>query len=363
MQSFGKNLKVTIFGSSHQKYMGVVIDNIRPGFKIDEEKLYKFLQRRAPGRSKYTTRRKEKDRVEFISGVLENKIVSKTVVAIIKNEDYLSKSYEDIRDIPRPSHADYTCLIKYGKGMDMNGSGPFSGRLTAPFCIAGAIAKQILEKRGIKIASRLRNVGGIEDRNVCLSKPPMDDLKAIENKEIPVLDHEIEKKIRKEIEDVIKEKDSLGGICQVFATGVPSGLGDPNFDSFESKIAAISYAIPAVRAISFGSGLYAMNMRGSEHNDQFEIIDGKVRTITNHAGGVVGGITNGEAIIFDIVFKPTPSIGRKQKSFSIKDRSEKILQIKGRHDPCLCLRTPAIGESIMALTILDFLYGELGNRI
>lgn len=354
-QSFGKNLKTTIFGSSHQSFMGVVIDDIKPGFEIDYEKLCAFMKRRAPGKSRYTTKRKESDKPEFISGVRDNKIVSKTIVGIIRNGDYLSKDYGNLRDMPRPSHADYTSLIKYGKDLDMNGSGPFSGRLTAPLCLAGGIAKQILEKKGIRIHARIKNIGGIEDKKVSLVNPPMDELEAIKNKEIQVLDEDKEKEIRDLLEDVRNNLDSVGGICQVFATGVPEGLGGPNYDSFESRIAYLSYGVPAVRAVSFGDGLDSFKMRGSEHNDQFEIVDGKVRTITNHAGGVVGGITNGEAVVFDLIFKPTASISLPQKSFSIKDKREKELLIKGRHDPCLCLRTPAIAESVMALTILDFL--------
>lgn len=354
-QSFGKNLKVTIFGSSHQEYMGVVMDNVKIGFEIDMEKLDQFMQRRAPGKSKFTTKRKEADQAIFISGVKENKIISKTITALIKNKDYKSKDYDNLNDIPRPSHADYTSFIKYGSKMDMNGSGPFSGRLTAPFCLAGGIAKQILEDDGIKISSRIKNIGGIFDKKIDLANPPMDDLEKISQKEIPLLDGKKEDEIRKLLEEVKSEGDSIGGICQVFGENIPEGLGEPLFDSFEANISYLSFGVPGLRAISFGEGLSSINMRGSVHNDQFEIKDGKVRTLTNNAGGVVGGITNGMPVVFDLIFKPTPSISLAQKSFSIKEKKEKILQIKGRHDPCFCLRTPPIGESILALTVLDFL--------
>lgn len=354
-QSFGKNLKITIFGSSHQATMGVVIDDIKPGFEIDYEKLYNFMKRRSPGRSTYTTKRKEVDKPEFISGVHNNKIVSKTIVGIIKNEGYISKDYENLIDLPRPSHADYTAIIKYGKDIDMNGSGPFSGRLTAPLCLAGGVAKQILEKKGIRINARLKNVGGIEDKKISLVNPPMDELESIKNKEIVVLDLKKEEEIKDLLEEVKNSEDSIGGICQTFAIGVPKGLGDPNYDSFESRLSYLAYGIPGVRAVSFGDGLDSFKMRGSFHNDQFKIVDNEVRTITNHAGGVVGGITNGEAVVFDLIFKPTPSISILQKSFSIKENKEKEISIKGRHDPAFVLRTPAIAESVMALTILDFL--------
>ena len=354
-QSFGKNLKITIFGSSHQEYMGVVMDNVEIGFEIDRQKLDEFMQRRASGKSKFTTKRKESDKVIFISGVKENKIISKTIAALIKNEDFKSKDYQNLNDIPRPSHADYTSFIKYGRQMDMNGSGPFSGRLTAPFCLAGGVAKQILEEKNIKISSRIKNIGGISDKNLDLANPPMDELEKIAKKEIPVFDEKKEDEIRKLLDEVKNAGDSIGGICQVFGVNIPKGLGEPLFDSFEAKIAHLSYGIPGLRAVSFGAGLSAMNMRGSEHNDEFEIKNGEIKTITNNAGGVVGGITNAMPVVFDLVFKATPSISLVQKSFSISEKKEKKLQIKGRHDPCLCLRTLPIGEAILALTVLDFL--------
>lgn len=355
-QSFGKNLKVTIFGSSHQEYMGVVIDNLKPGFEIDMVKLDDFMQRRAPGKSRFTTKRKESDKAIFISGLIENKIISKTITALIKNNNFKSKDYNNLNDIPRPSHADYTSFIKYGKDMDMNGGGPFSGRLTAPFCLAGGIAKQILEEKNIKIASRIKNIGEISDINLDLANPPMKDLEKISNKEIPVLDEKKEAEIRKLLGDVRSEGDSIGGICQVFGENIPQGLGDPLFDSFEAKISYLSFGIPGLRSISFGEGLKSIKMKGSDHNDQFEIKNGKVKTITNNAGGIVGGITNGMPVVFDLIFKPTPSISLCQKSFSIRERKEKELLIKGRHDPCFALRTLPIGESILALTVLDYLY-------
>lgn len=355
-QSFGKNLKVTIFGSSHQEYMGVVIDNLKPGFEIDMVKLDDFMQRRAPGKSRFTTKRKESDKAIFISGLIENKIISKTITALIKNNNFKSKDYNNLNDIPRPSHADYTSFIKYGKDMDMNGGGPFSGRLSAPFCLAGGIAKQILEEKNIKIASRIKNIGGISDMNLDLANPPMKDLEKISYKEIPVLDEKKEAEIRKLLGDVRSEGDSIGGTCQVFGENIPQGLGDPLFDSFEAKISYLSFGIPGLRSISFGEGLKSIKMKGSDHNDQFEIKNGKVKTITNNAGGIVGGITNGMPVVFDLIFKPTPSISLCQKSFSIRERKEKELLIKGRHDPCFALRTLPIGESILALTVLDYLY-------
>lgn len=354
-QTFGENLKITIFGSSHQEYMGVVMDNVKIGFEIDMEELDNFMQRRAPGKSRFTTKRKESDKAIFISGVRGNKIVSKTITALIKNKDYKLKDYENLNDIPRPSHADYTSFIKYGKDLDMNGSGPFSGRLTAPFCLAGGIAKQILEDRGIKISSRIRNIGGIEDTKLNLANPPIDKLSNISIKEIPVIDKSKEEEIKKLLENVRSKGDSIGGICQVFGTNVPAGLGSPSFDSFEGRIANLSYGISGLRAVSFGRGIDSINMRGSNHNDQFKIENGEVKTITNNSGGVVGGITNGMPVVFDLIFKPTASISLLQKSFSIKENKEKNLVIKGRHDPCFALRTLPIGESILALTVLDFI--------
>lgn len=356
--TFGKNIKTTIFGSSHQAYMGLVIDGLDLGFKIDMDKLNDFLQRRAPGRSSLTTKRKEDDRPIFIQGIKNDTIVSETVACIFKNSDTRSKDYEIFRDKPRPGHADYVSMIKYKGKLDMDGSGPFSGRLTAPLCLAGGICKQILEQKNIEIAARIKSIGSIEDDEVDFVNPDIKALKEIAFKDIPVISAEKEKKMRALIEKVKKEKDSIGASVEIFAKNLPQGLGNPNYDTFEGRISSLAFSIPACRGIEFGSGFNSTRMKGSENNDQFIMENGKIKTKTNWAGGVVGGITNGMPLVFRLAFKPTPSIGKLQETVSIKNKENTSLEIKGRHDPCLALRTPPIAEAITALTILDFM-GDL----
>lgn len=357
--SFGQKLKITIFGHSHGNAIGLVADGFPLGTKIDMDKLNEFMKRRAPGSSKYTTRRREDDQVEFIAGVEGDRIVANTICAIIKNKDTISSDYESFRDIPRPSHADYVSNIKYQGLLDMRGSGPFSARLTAPLCIGGAIALQILEERGIEVRSHLKQVGGVHDVGIDYVNPDMEGLSSCSQKAIPVIDHYAEEKIKNLLEEVKANQDSVGGEVECVVTGLPVGLGEPNYKSFESQIASLVYAVPGTRAISFGRGFEAATMLGSDHNDEFQILDGKVVTKTNNAGGLVGGITNGMPLIFSVVMKPTASISKEQTSISLKDMKEEKLRIRGRHDPCIALRALPIIEALAALVILDFM--EINN--
>lgn len=352
--SFGKNIKVTVFGESHGNCIGVVIDALPLGEEIDEKKVSDFLKRRAPG-GKFTTPRSEKDNVKFISGVKNNRIVSNTVCAIIENTDMKSSDYENFKDIPRPSHADYVAYKKYDGKMDMNGSGAFSGRMTAPICIVGAIAKQILSKRGIEIYARLKSVGAINDDEISLAKPDINLLKSISDREIPVVSDSVEVQVKELITELRMQKDSIGANIECFCFNVPLGLGEPNFDGFESEIASVVFSIPGVRGVYFGDGLNATKMHGNEHNDEFVIENGKVLTKTNHCGGVVGGITNSMPVVFTTMVKPTASIGKSQKSFSITEMKERELVIEGRHDSCIAIRMVPVIEAVAAIVILDFL--------
>lgn len=357
--SFGQKIVTTVFGSSHGQNIGVVVDGLPLGTEIDVPELYAFMKRRAPGTNKYTTKRVEKDKPEFIAGVENNVIIANTICATIRNQDKISAHYEDFKDIPRPSHADYVSYVKYGGLLDMRGSGSFSGRLTAPICIAGAIAIQILKKRGIEIRSHLKNVGGIKDFEIDYVNPDMKALEACLNNEFPVVSKEAEEKIKELISQVIDETDSVGGEIECFATGVPIGLGEPNYNAFEANFARLIYSMPGTRGISFGRGFDAVEMRGSDHNDEFEVVDGKVMTKTNNAGGVVGGITNGMPIVVNVAMKPTASIAKQQDSFSLKSLEKKKLEAKGRHDPCIAIRALPVVESLLALVILDFM--EMNN--
>lgn len=326
---FGQNLKIQIFGQSHSQAIGVVIDGIPAGFSIDMDKLAQFMARRAPGQNKYSTPRKEADKPEFVSGLVGNTTCGAPLAALIFNTNTRSGDYDNIRDIPRPSHADFTAHIKYKGFEDVSGGGHFSGRLTAPLCVAGGIAKQILESKGIFIEAKIDEIGG--------------------NGEDPYL----------EIDKAREEGDSVGGIISCIATGIPAGCGNPMFDGVENKIAQIVFGIPAVKGIEFGRGFDAGRIRGSENNDEFYFDGNQVKTRTNNHGGILGGITSGMPVTFRVAIKPTPSISRQQSSISYSKGENVILEVKGRHDPCIVPRAVPCVEAACAIAVLDILMQEI----
>jgi chorismate synthase len=288
--------------------------------------LQRFMNRRAPGQSRYSTPRKEADRPEFISGLVEDITCGTPLTALIRNTNTKSKDYDNIRDIPRPGHADLTAHIKYRGFEDVRGGGHFSGRLTAPLCVAGGIFKQILQRKGIEIDARIVEIGG--------------------NSEDPYA----------EIDRAREDLDSVGGIVECRVTGVPAGIGDPMFDGVENTIAQTVFAIPAVKGIEFGAGFSAAGMRGSQNNDPFYMDeDGKIRTRSNNSGGILGGITNGMEIVFRCAFKPTPSIAKPQDSISWSTGKDAVLEIKGRHDPCIVPRALPCVESAAALALINLM--------
>lgn len=337
--SFGNNVKISIFGESHSRGIGVTIDGIPAGYRIDMEELQAFLDRRAPGRGNLTTQRKESDRPEFLSGIQNGITCGSPISAVIRNRDTRSGDYDEIRRIPRPGHADFTARVKYDGFEDYRGGGHFSGRLTAPLCIAGGIIKQILETKGIRIRAEITEIGGIPvsggDRNAALQ----------------------------EVEKAKEEEDSVGGIITCTASGIPAGIGDPMFDGVENRIAACVFAIPAVKGIEFGRGFAASRLRGSENNDSFYFNEeGTVRTKTNNAGGILGGITNGMPVTFRTAFKPTPSIAREQDSIEYETGKNVKLKIRGRHDPCIVLRAEPCVESACAVAIYDLMLEDLRDH-
>lgn len=323
---YGDCLKVSIWGQSHSEAIGVTIDGFPAGFAIDFEQLSSFLERRAPGRDKYSTQRKEEDAPRFLSGLVGNKTCGAPITAAIFNKDTRSADYNNIRDIPRPSHADYTAFVKYKGASDVNGGGHFSGRLTAPLCIAGGICKQLLEKNGIKTNASIVSIGGVSGT---------------------------EEKMLEKIDSARMAADSVGGIIECTVDGIPAGIGDPMFDGMENRISRAVFAIPAVRGIEFGRGFAAASMKGSEHNDEFYVSDGKIMTRTNNHGGILGGITSGMPVVFRVPFKPTPSIGIEQKSVSLSEMRGASLTIKGRHDPCIVRRAVPCVEAAAAIAVLD----------
>jgi len=324
---YGKNIKISIFGQSHSPAIGVSIDGLPAGFKIDFDELRLFLRRRMPGQGSHTTKRREPDEPEFLSGLAGGITCGAPLTAIIRNTDMRSSDYDNLRDIPRPSHADYTAYIKYGENRDFRGGGSFSGRLTAPLCIAGGICLQLLKREKIYIAAHIVQIGNITDSERMFAA----------------------------IEEARQAGDSLGGIIECAVTGVPAGIGEPMFDGMENRIAAIVFGIPAVKGIEFGNGFAAAGLRGSENNDAFIMQDGAVHTRTNNHGGILGGITSGMPVIFRAAFKPTPSIAIEQDSVSLSRRENVKLTVTGRHDPCIVPRAVPCVEAAAAIAIYDAL--------
>lgn len=323
--TYGKNLKISIFGQSHSEAIGVTVDGIPAGIRIDMEELQSFMDRRAPGKSRYSTPRKEGDKPEFLSGLVNNTTCGAPLTAIIRNTNTRSSDYDNIRDIPRPGHADYTAHVKYGGFEDVSGGGHFSGRLTAPLCIAGGIAKQILSSQGIKISAFIKEIGGNSS----------DPFMAI---------------------DQAREKgDSVGGIIECVVTGLPAGVGNPMFDGVENNVAKAVFSIPAVKGIEFGRGFDAARICGSENNDEFYFDGDKVKTRTNNHGGILGGITSGMPVVFRVAIKPTPSISIEQNSISYSKGENAKLAVRGRHDPCIVPRAVPCVEAAAAIALYDLI--------
>lgn len=355
--SFGKNIKVTIFGGSHEPEIGVTIIGLPKGTAIDMVELQQFMNRRAPGNSPFATPRKEPDTVIPKEGIrMEGNTAvttSETVGFIIKNINTKSQDYKNLRDIPRPGHADYTAYVKYGDRLNMSGGGPFSARLTAPLCIAGGIAIQLLQHRGIKTGAHIYSIGNVYDQ-------PLDPMNPCnpQNSDFPVLDTAAGEKMKQAILAAKSQGDSIGGIVEVYAENVPAGLGGPMYDGVESVLAPIFFGIPAVKGIEFGAGFAASTMRGSQNNDPFRIKNGQVVTVSNNHGGILGGITSGMPIIARLAFKPTPSIEKEQLSVSLSRKTNETLAINGRHDPCVTLRAVPICQAALAIGLLDMIMEE-----
>ena len=353
--TYGEHLKLSIFGQSHAPAIGMTLDGVPAGQAIDLDELQCFLDRRAPGRAEYATPRKEADRPEFLSGLVGNVTCGAPLAAIIRNTNTRSGDYSNLAVVPRPGHADYTAAVKYGGTQDAAGGGHFSGRLTAPLCIAGGICLQLLRHEGIEIISRIAAVAGVEDLGELTASTA--------EKAFPVVDDAQGAKMREAIAAAKAEGDSVGGIIEVAAFGLPVGLGDPMFGGMENRIAAIVFGIPAVKGVEFGEGFGAARLRGSENNDGFCVRDGKIGTITNHCGGILGGITNGMPLRFRAAVKPTPSIYRPQQSVNLETMEETTLQIQGRHDPCIVPRAVPVMEAAAAIAIYDALLGYQKERM
>ena len=355
MNTLGNKLKVTIFGQSHAPAIGCVIDGLPAGFAPDMERVAAFMARRAPGQNAWSTPRKESDTPEILSGLVDGRTCGAPVAMVIHNGDQHSRDYSGLKRTPRPSHADYTAIIKYGENYDIRGGGQFSGRLTAPLCFAGAFALQLLGQRGITVAAHIGQIENIVDAPPDFAAVKREDLEVLLHKPFPVFDDTAGMNMRQAIEAARMEQDSVGGVIRCFVLGLPAGVGEPMFGGVENRLAAALFGIPAVRGVSFGTGFAAAGMRGSVHNDPFIMEDGRVRTRTNHAGGVLGGITSGMPLVVNIAVKPTASISREQETVDLETKENAPLVIHGRHDPCIVPRAVPVAEAVTALTVLDMM--------
>jgi len=355
MSSFWRSrLDLAIFGQSHAPGIGMTLDGLPPGEAIDMERLQAFLGRRAPGRFPWSTSRKEEDAPEFICGLVGGKTCGAPITAIIRNSDTRSGDYAQHADIPRPGHADYTAHVKYGGHQDSAGGGHFSGRLTAALCIAGGICLQILERRGVAIGAQITHIGWEKAvRALDWISADKDALAKLREMDFPTLDRESAQRMIKEIESAKNKGNSVGGGIQCAVYGLPPGLGDPIFGGMENRVASLAFGVPALKGIEFGTGFGAADWEGSEHNDPFYFDGDTVKTTTNNHGGILGGITTGMPLIFQVAIKPTPSIAREQQSVSLSRKESATLKVKGRHDPCIVPRAVPCIEAVAAIAVLD----------
>ena len=320
----------TIFGESHGPSIGVVITGLPSGLALDMDAVAAEMARRAPGRDKTSTPRKEADAVEILSGVFEGKTTGTPLCARIENTDTRSKDYSKLKDLPRPGHADFTASVRYGGFSDYRGGGHFSGRLTAPLVFAGAVAKQLLAERGIAVASCIDLLGGVE--------------------------HPTDAQIEEIILAAKADVDSVGGAVKCTVSGVPAGFGSPDLgENAEGIVAKHMFAVPGVKGIEFGAGFGFASMRGSQANDPFVMDGDTVRTLTNHAGGINGGITNGMPLEFRVAMRPTPSIGKLQQTVSLSEKTNATLTVEGRHDPCIVKRALPVIEAAAALAVCELM--------
>lgn len=349
--TYGSKIKVTVFGQSHAPAIGAVVDGLPGGIKVDKERLAAFMARRAPGQA-LSTPRKEADSVEIVSGLNERgETCGAPLCGIIRNTDVRSGDYDNIRVLPRPAHSDYTAFLKWGESHDIRGGGQFSGRLTACLCMAGGVIMQWLDSLGIKVGAHLLKVGtAMDDRYDATSEEIPSNAP-----DFPAIGDGAAEKMRAEIENARLNGDSVGGVIECKVIGVPEALGSPMFDGVENKLAQIMFAIPAVKAFEMGSGFDGCEKRGSENNDEYVFTGERIRTLTNNAGGALGGITDGMPLVFSVGIKPTPSISRPQRSVDLKTHEERELVIGGRHDPCIALRAVPVVEACAAIAVADML--------
>lgn len=356
MNTFGNKLKVTVFGESHASAIGVTVDGLPAGTPVNEVYIQSLLDLRAPGKSDTATRRKEPDKAEFLSGVKDGYTCGGSVAAIIRNTDTRSGDYASLEGKPRPSHADYPAMVKYGNAIDRRGGGQFSGRLTAPLVIAGGIVLPLLEQKGIRIAAHIASVGNVSDTAFDTLDDQPELMQKLNAMPFAVIDENAGESMRSCIRAAAAEGDSVGGTIECKVTGLPVGTGSPMFDGIENTISRAVFAVPAVKGIEFGVGFDGVTLRGSVYNDAYYYDkNGNVRTRTNHAGGICGGMATGMPVIFRVCVKPTPSISREQDTVDMNAHENSKIIIHGRHDPCIVPRAVSVIRAVTALALYEFI--------
>ena len=353
--TYGDKIKISIFGESHGNGIGVVIDGLPAGVKIDMDRVLVQMSRRAPGKDRTATPRLEKDLPKVLSGMLGDTLTGAPLCAVIENTNTKSGDYSNLLACPRPGHSDYTAFVKYNASNDIRGGGHFSGRLTAPIVFAGAVCRQILENKGIKIAAHINSIGTVNDapfNPVCIEDELIDKLN---NSTFALIDGSVEEAMREQVEDARMSLDSIGGTIECAVTGIDAGIGEPMFEGVEGVIAKAVFGVPAIKGIEFGKGFELAQMRGSQSNDPFRYENGNVVTETNNCGGILGGITNGMPVIFRAAVKPTPSISQKQRTVDLQKKENAELEIHGRHDPCIVPRAVPVIEAVTAIAIINLM--------
>ena len=348
--SLGKIFTVTSFGESHGKIIGTIIGGCPAGLPIYESDIQSQLDRRKPANNAASTPRTEDDKVEILSGVFNGFSTGAPICLVIQNKDTRSADYDNLHMTPRPGHADYTSYVKYGGFADYRGGGRFSGRITAGLVAAGAVARALLKTIDVDIFAHTLEIG-----SVTAIPEDIDTIRQnVNDNPLRCADSVAANRMMKAVEDAAANGDSLGGIIEGIATGVPAGLGEPLFDNLDGDMAKALFAIPSVKGVEFGAGFNSTRLKGSENNDPFDIKDGRIITKTNNAGGILGGISNGMPIVVRVAVKPTPSISKKQHSVDLKEMTRAELEIKGRHDACIVPRAVPVVEAVMAIILCDF---------
>jgi chorismate synthase len=354
--TWNRTLKLSIFGESHGPAIGMTLDNLPAGEEIDLEELCRFTGRRTAKKGdSISTARAEPDLPEIVSGLYKGKTTGTPLTGIIKNTDTRSGDYGEIEHFARPGHADYTGQVRYHGANDLRGGGHFSGRLTAPLTLAGGICKQILERRGVIIASHVLSIKDVSEERFDSVDLLPETAKKLQMMQFPLLDPSMEDKMRAVVETARLSQDSVGGVIECCVLGLPAGIGSPMFDGIENVLSSIIFGIPAVKGIEFGEGFGSSQLLGSENNDPFYLDKGRVKTHTNKHGGILGGISSGMPIVFRTAIKPTPSISQPQQTIDTKLMQEAELTVRGRHDPCIAVRAAVVIEAAANIAILDLM--------